>query len=71
MFQRFRERTRRMQEELAEKRAANHLARVNLLVDGILQAQKIENPELRKLVLQAIRNPAQPRDASLRARRQP
>ena len=48
-----------MQEELAEKRAANHLARANLFVDGILQAQQIEDPELRKLALQAIRNQAQ------------
>jgi hypothetical protein len=51
MFRKFRERTRRMQEELAEKRAANQLARQNLFVDCL----KIQDPELRKLAIEAIR----------------
>jgi hypothetical protein len=60
MFHKFRERTRRMQEELAEKRAANQLARQRLFLDGLLQAEKIKDPELRKLAIEAIRPSAQP-----------
>lgn len=60
MFCEFRERTRLMQEELAEKRAANLLARQILLADCIIQAEKIKDPELRKLAIEAVRPSAQP-----------
>jgi hypothetical protein len=54
MFRKFRERTRQMQEEFAEKRAANQRARQNLLVDCMIRAEKIKDPELRQLAIEAI-----------------
>jgi hypothetical protein len=59
MFRKFRERTHQMQEELAEKRAANQLARQRLLVDCIMRAEKIKDPELRRLAIEAIRPSAE------------
>jgi hypothetical protein len=56
MFRKFRERTRRMQEELTQKRAANAAARVKLFIDTIAQAEKIEDPDFRKLALERLRN---------------
>lgn len=56
MFRKFREHTRRMQTELAEKRALNQLARQNCLI----QAEKIKDPELRKLAIEAALRPLPP-----------
>lgn len=63
MFQRFRERTRRMKEELAEKLAANQIVRAKLFVDAIVQAQEIKDLELRERTLEVIRSSARRRAA--------
>jgi hypothetical protein len=60
MFRKFRERTRQMQQELAEKRAANQLARQKLVVDCIIRAEKIKDPDLRKEAIEAAMRPLPP-----------
>jgi hypothetical protein len=58
IFKRFHQRTRCIQEELAQKRDSNAAARAKLLVDSIIRAQDIEDPNIREATLEAIRDSA-------------